>query len=187
MRHDELLRFLSRVPANVLVVLHEAYREFTRQEQDEVALLAMFPNLAVLRTFSKAYGLAGARAGYLAAAPEIIANLQASAPPFGLSRVTEAGAVAAWAEGDLLSETVSAVVAEREFLAGELRNRGLDVPESGGNFVWIAEPRSRELEQECVRHGVSVRAFDGEGVRVTIGAREASEAVLAAADSFLRA
>ncbi|MCZ9883463.1 histidinol-phosphate transaminase [Arthrobacter sp. B2a2-09] len=185
-QHDELVRFLSQVPGNVLVVLDEAYREFTQPEEDEVALLAMFPNLVVLRTFSKAYGLAGARVGYLAAAPEIVGNLRRSAPPFGLSRVAEAGAVAAWAEEDLLHATVSAIVAEREFLAGELRSRGFQVPESGANFVWIRVERAAELEQACVRHGVSVRAFDGEGVRVTIGGREASRAVLAAVDSHLR-
>ncbi|MBB6407022.1 histidinol-phosphate transaminase [Arthrobacter sp. AZCC_0090] len=185
-QHDELLRFLRRVPANVVVVLDEAYREFTQPEEDEVALLATFPNLVVLRTFSKAYGLAGARVGYLAAAPEIVGNLRRSAPPFGLSRVAEAGAVAAWAEDEVLRDTVAGVVAGREFLAEELRNRGFRVPESGGNFVWIPVEQARELEQACVRHGVSVRAFDGEGVRVTIGGREASQAVLAAVDSWLR-
>ncbi|MHC6219125.1 aminotransferase class I/II-fold pyridoxal phosphate-dependent enzyme [Arthrobacter sp. MMS24-S77] len=183
-QHDELVRFLSQVPGNVLVVLDEAYREFTQPEEDEVALLAMFPNVVVLRTFSKAYGLAGARVGYLAAAPDIVGNLRRSAPPFGLSRVAEAGAVAAWAEEALLHATVSAIVAEREFLAGKLRNRGFQVPESGANFLWIPVERAGELEQACVRHGVSVRAFDGEGVRVTIGGRDASRAVLAAVDSL---
>ncbi len=185
--HDELLRFLSRVPRDVLVVLDEAYREFSQPERDETSLLPTFPNLVILRTFSKAYGLAGARAGYLTAAPEIIRNLRASAPPFGLSRVAEAGAVAAWAEEELLSATVAAVVAERQFLTRELRIRGLDVPESGGNFVWIAMERAGELEQACVRHRVSVRAFDGDGVRVTIGGRPATQAVLDAVDSYLGA
>lgn len=104
----------------------------------------------------------------------------------GIPRLADAGAVAAWAEEELLHANVSAVVAEREFLAGELRRRGLEVPENGGNFLWIAMELARELEQACVRHGVSVRAFDGEGVGVTICGRGASRAVLAAVDSYLR-
>lgn len=181
----ELVRFLGKVPGHVLVVLDEAYREFTQPEQDEVALLDDFPNLVILRTFSKAYGLAGARAGYLAASPDIIGNIRASAPPFGLSRVSEAGAVAAWAERDRMEAAVAAVVEERRFLTDALLERGLAVPESGGNFVWITTDQAKSLEQETVRHGVSVRAFDGEGVRVTIGCRDASLAVLAAVDAFL--
>ncbi|WP_427006184.1 histidinol-phosphate transaminase [Pseudarthrobacter sp. H2] len=185
-RHDDLMRFLGQVPGNVLVVLDEAYREYTAQEHDEVALLATFPNVVVLRTFSKAYGLAGARVGYLLAAPEIIGNLRASAPPFGLSSVAEAGAVAAWGEQDLMKANVAAVVAERAFLAAGLGSRGFRVPESGGNFVWIEAEQAKGLEKECIRHGVSVRAFDGEGVRVSIGSRGASLAVLAAVDTFLK-
>jgi histidinol-phosphate aminotransferase len=185
-RHDDLTRFLDQVPGNVLVVLDEAYREYSEPEQDEVGLLGTFPNLVVLRTFSKAYGLAGARAGYLVAAPEITGQLRASAPPFGLSSVAEAGALAAWAEQELMERNIAAVVAERAFLTEGLRNRGLRVPESGGNFVWIESEQARDLEKECVRQSVSVRAFAGEGVRVSIGSRGASLAVLAAVEVFLR-
>ena len=182
--HDELLRFLDRVPPHVLVVLDEAYREFTLPERDEVALLAGHPNLAILRTFSKAYGLAGLRAGYLATSERIAGSLRRAALPFPLSRVAAAAAVAAWDEPERTKRTVAAIVAEREYLAGQLRGRGIEVPPSGGNFLWIpAGARARELEAACLEQSVSVRAFDGEGVRATLGSREASTAVLAAVDA----
>lgn len=181
----ELAAFLDNVPRHVLVVLDEAYREFAEAETDSRHLLESHPNLVVLRTFSKAYGLAGARAGYLLAGAGIAANIRAVAPPFGLSSLAEAGAAAAWSDSAHLAATVSGVVAERAYLHEGLLARGLPVPPSGGNFVWIpAGPRSLELEAACVARGVSVRAFPGSGVRVTISVREASDAVLAALDSL---
>lgn len=182
--HAELLRFLHRVPPHVLVILDEAYREFCRPEHDAVALLAGFPNLAVLRTFSKAYGLAGLRAGYLAVSEELAGMLRRAAPPFPLSRVAEAAAVAAWSEPERTAATVADIVAERDYLTIQLRGRGIPVPRSGGNFVWIpAGVRARELEAACLNRSVSVRAFDGDGVRVTLAGREATAAVLAAVDT----
>lgn len=181
----ELTAFLDRIPRHVLVVLDEAYREFAEAETDARHLLESHPNLVVLRTFSKAYGLAGARAGYLLTGGGIAANIRAVAPPFGLSSLAEAGAVAAWSDNAHLDATVSGVVAERAHLHGGLLARGLPVPPSGGNFIWIpAGSRSLELEAACVARGVSVRAFPGSGVRVTISVREASDAVLAAIDSL---
>ncbi|MCG2622489.1 histidinol-phosphate transaminase [Arthrobacter sp. I2-34] len=183
-RHDDLLRFLQQVPPHVLVILDEAYREFARPEHDAAALLADHPNLVILRTFSKAYGLAGLRAGYLAASADIAGMLRRAAPPFPLSLVTEAAAVAAWAEPARTARMVAGIVAERDRLAGELRHRGIPVPPSGGNFLWIpAGELALDLEAACLTHSVSVRAFAGDGVRVTIVGREASTAVLAAVDA----
>lgn len=181
----EITEFLDNTPHEVLVVLDEAYTEFSFSGNDSAELLDKYPNLLILRTFSKAYGLAGARAGYLLAHTDIAANIRAVAPPFGLSSLAQAGAVAAWADIEYLEASVAEVVAERDYLASELVARGLEFPSSGGNFVWIpAGARSLELEAACVAHGVSVRAFQGAGVRVTISVREASEAVLAALDSL---
>ena len=181
----EMLQFLHQVPPHVVVILDEAYREFCFPEHDAVTLLAGFPNLAVLRTFSKAYGLAGLRAGYLAASEEITTMLRRAALPFPLSRVAEAAAVVAWSESERTAQTVAGIVAERDYLTAQLRGRGIAVPDSGGNFVWIpAGTRARELEAACLQRSVSVRAFDGDGVRVTLAGREASTAVLAAVDAL---
>ncbi|MBB2995440.1 aminotransferase class I/II-fold pyridoxal phosphate-dependent enzyme [Paeniglutamicibacter cryotolerans] len=181
----EIEAFLEKVPGHVLVVLDEAYREFSSPEAESGRLLERYPNLVILRTFSKAYGLAGARAGYLLAGPGVAANIRAVAPPFGLSSLAEAGALAAWADTEYLAESVSEVVSERDFLLAGLLARGLRIPPSGGNFLWIpAGARSLDLESSCVAHGVSVRAFPGSGVRVTISVRDASNAVLAAIDAL---
>lgn len=181
----ELESFLNRIPRRVLVVLDEAYREFSNPQSESVTLLGRHPNLVILRTFSKAYGLAGARAGYLLTTPGIAANIRAVTPPFGLSALAEAGALAAWADTAYLRAAVAEVVAEREYLHTGLVDRSLDIEPSGGNFIWIpAGARSLELEAACVAHGVSVRAFPGAGVRVTVSVRDASKAVLAALDSL---
>lgn len=181
----EIEEFLETVPEHVLVVLDEAYWEFSDRDGETAQLLGRHRNLVILRTFSKAYGLAGARAGYLLAGPGIAANIRAVAPPFGLSSLAETGAVAAWEDTGYLTRSVAEVVAEREFLMAGLLERGLRIPPGGGNFIWIpAGIRSLELEAACVEQGVSVRAFDGSGVRVTISVREASHAVLSAIDAL---
>lgn len=178
--------FLEAVPAHVLVVLDEAYVEFSGIAGQTLQLLHRHRNLAILRTFSKAYALAGARAGYLLGHEGTVGAVRAVAPPFGLSTMAEAGAVAALADTDYLLGTVGAVVRERGFLHRELADRGLGVPPSGGNFLWIPEGdrHPAEMERVCAAHGVSVRAFAGAGVRVTIGPRQASIAFLAALDGL---
>ena len=184
----EIRSFLDAVPGHVLVVLDEAYLEFSGDSGQTLQLLQEYPNLAILRTFSKAYGLAAVRAGYLLAHEDIVRAIRAVAPPFGLSAVAEAGAVAALADAGHLRGTVDAVLAERGFLHRELTARGYRVPPSGGNFLWIPETdvRAADIERSCAAHGVSVRAFAGSGVRVSIAPREASLAVLAALDELGR-
>ncbi len=182
-----LVDFLDRVPSNVLVLLDEAYREFGAGEIDGVDLLDRYPNLVVLRTFSKAYGLAGLRAGYLVASEEIAGNVQATALPFGLNLIAEAAARAAWADKSHVDQIVETVKSSRRNLRAELEVRGLKTPVSGSNFVWIPlTTNTLLLEQYCVEEGVSVRAFNGEGVRVTVGEPLAEEAVLKAVDRFLQ-
>lgn len=184
----EIRSFLDTVPGQVLVVLDEAYLEFSHGSGDALHLLEDYPNLAVLRTFSKAYGLAAVRAGYLLAHEDIITAIRSVAPPFGLSAVAEAGAVAALADTGHLRGTVEAVLSERAFLNRELTARGHRIPASGGNFLWIPESDlpAADIERACAAHGVSVRAFAGSGVRISIAPREASLAVLAALDELVR-
>ncbi|MGW0174551.1 histidinol-phosphate transaminase [Rhodococcus sp. NPDC003322] len=183
----ELRRLLDAVPRHVLVLLDEAYREFAtgNDDTDGVALLRDHPNLVVLRTFSKAFGLAGLRAGYLIGDPELVAHLHAAAPPFGLGAVAEAAACAALTDPDHTERVVAAARAGREHLRAGLAARGLETPRSGANFVWIPlDDGAAAFEAACVAQGVSVRAFPGEGVRVTVGERAAEDAVLAAADTL---
>lgn len=186
----ELEDFLARIPAHVLVVLDQAYIEFTddaeASSQHSLTLLAAHPNLVLLRTFSKAYGLAGLRAGYMVAHPEIAASVRAVSPPFGLNAVAESAAVAAVADTAALDANIEAVREGRSNLHTELAGRGIDVPASGGNFLWLAVGQaSSALEKACLAVGVSVRSFAGEGVRVTVGSRAAEDAVLRGVDAWL--
>ncbi|GAA3053852.1 histidinol-phosphate transaminase [Streptomyces olivoverticillatus] len=186
-RRAELEAFLDRVPSDVLVVLDEAYREFIRDEAvpDGIDLYRDRPNVCVLRTFSKAYGLAGLRVGFAVAHEPVAAALRKTAVPFGVSQVAQDAAVASLRSEKALGERVDALVAERTRVAAALAGQGWTVPESQANFVWL---RLGELALDfaaaCERAGVVVRPFPGEGVRVTIGETEANDLFLRAAEEF---
>lgn len=185
-RRGELERFLDAVPATTLVVLDEAYREFVSDPDvpDGVELMRGRPNVAVLRTFSKAWGLAGLRVGYLLAEdPAVAEAVRKTHVPFSVSMLAQAAAVAALASEDEVRDRCAAVVAERERLTVALRERGHDVGDSQANFVWLpvgeqAAPLAAALEARAV----ITRPFAGEGVRVSIGAPDENDAFLAALD-----
>ncbi len=185
---EELVRFLDRVPSDVLVVIDEAYREFVRDPAvpDALDLYRDRPNVAVLRTFSKAYGLAGLRVGFGIAHEPVADALRKCAVPFGVSAVAQAAAVASLdAEGELL-ERVGALVRERVRVCAALREQGWPVPASEANFVWLRlGDRTDEFAAACARAGVVVRPFSGEGCRVTVAETEANDIFLKAAAATL--
>jgi len=183
----ELERFLDRVPEDVLVVLDEAYVEFVRDDDypDGVAISLDRSNVCVLRTFSKAYGLAGLRVGYAIAAEPVAAALRACAVPFGVNLVAQAAAVESLRSRDALLERVAELVTERERVLAALREidlsgrYGVDLYDSQANFVWLRlGGRSVEFAQACEAIGVTVRPYAPDGVRVTIGEQEANDRVL---------
>jgi histidinol-phosphate aminotransferase len=178
---DELEHFLDRVPDDVLVVLDEAYREFVRDEQAADALAAYRdrPNVAVLRTFSKAYGLAGLRVGYAVAHTPVADALRKTAVPFGVSGLAQEAAMASLRAEDELLERVDALVAERERVVAGLRGQGWQVPDTQANFVWLAlgEDTAR-FAAACAAEGLSVRPFAGDGARCSIGETEANDRLL---------
>ncbi|TDW61025.1 histidinol-phosphate transaminase [Kribbella pratensis] len=186
-RRDELLAFLDVVPSNVLVVLDEAYREFVRETDvvDGVEVYRDRPNVVVMRTFSKAYGLAGFRVGYAIGHPPVVAAIRKCALPFGVSYVAQSAAIASLAVEEELLERVDALVAERTRVVDELRAAGWDVPESETNFVWLDLGEDTVKFAEAVQaEGVSVRPFPGDGVRVTIGESEANDLFLGVARAW---
>ena len=188
-RRAELERFLDRVPRDVLVVIDEAYREFVRDDDvpDALEVYRHRPNVAVLRTFSKAYGLAGLRVGFAVAHEPVADALRKTAVPFGVSTLAQVAATASLAaEGELL-ERVAALVDERTRVQGALREQGwTSVPESQANFVWLRlGARTGEFATACETAGVVVRPFDDEGVRVTIGEPEANDLFLQVAKGFV--
>ncbi len=186
-RRAELERFLDRVPRDVLVVLDEAYREFIRDPEvpDGIEIYRERPNVCVLRTFSKAYGLAGLRVGFAVAHEPVAAALRKTAVPFGVSQLAQDAAVASLRAEDELMGRVGALVAERTRVVEALRGQGWTVPETQANFVWLRlGDRTMDFAAARERAGVVVRPFAGEGMRATIGETEANDIFLQAAEAF---
>lgn len=181
----EFEEFMASVPERVLVVLDEAYVEYVTDPsavQGE-ALLGRYDNLLVLRTFSKAYGLAGLRVGYAVGPESIVTAVRKAVTPFSVSTVAQVAAIASLDAEDELRERVEATIAERHRVISALAEQGWSVPEAQGNFVWIpAGDRALELAQNlaALDPQVLVRPFSGDGVRITIGSAEDNDAVLVA-------
>ncbi|SFL90849.1 histidinol-phosphate transaminase [Geodermatophilus ruber] len=186
-RRPELERFLDAVPAGTLVVLDEAYREFVTDPEvpDGLEVMRGRPNVAVLRTFSKAWGLAGLRVGYLIAEdPAVAEAVRKTYVPFSVSTLAQAAAVAALASEEEVRSRVAAVVAERGRLTAALRERGFDVADSQANFVWLpVGEQTAELAAALEARAIITRPFAGEGIRVTVGTPEEDDALLAALDA----
>jgi histidinol-phosphate aminotransferase len=184
---DALLGFLRRVPDDVVVALDEAYREYVTDPDvpDGLTLLGAHPNLVVLRTFSKAYGLAGLRVGYAVASdPEVAAALRQTQVPFAVTTVAQAAALASLepaAEAQLIAR-VGEVVAERERVRSALLASGYEVPDSQANFVWLPlGAATSSWAGACEHRGVIVRGFAGHGARVTLSTPDENDAFLAVA------
>jgi histidinol-phosphate aminotransferase len=184
---DELVAFLRAVPEDVVVALDEAYREFVTDPDvpDGLTLLDEHPNLVVLRTFSKAYGLAGLRVGYAVAADPVIATaLRQTQVPFAVTTVAQQAALASLepaAEQQLMAR-VAEIVGERDRVRDELLGMGYEVPPSQANFVWLplgdaTIDWARRVEDDAV----IVRAFGGSGVRITVSSADENDRLLAAA------
>lgn len=182
---DEFEAFMAAVPSRVLVILDEAYAEFTRDDSavQGRACLDRHPNLMVARTFSKAYGLAGLRVGYALGEPDAIAAVRAATTPFSLSGIAQAAALASLdAEAELLAR-VDEIVAERGRLLAVLRGDGWRIPEPQGNFLWLkAGEAATGLAAHCAASNppILVRPFSGDGVRITVGSKEEDDLLLAA-------
>ncbi len=177
------------LPRNCLLVLDAAYCEFAGAglEAAGLELARRRPNLVLLRTFSKAFGLAGIRIGWAVADPRVVATLRRVALPFALTAMAEAAGLAALERPADMEARVRATVAERGRVLAALRGAGLAVPESSANFVWLPlGAASAEFAAACSAGGLSVRCFVGEGVRVTVGAPQENDAFLAVARSWRR-
>jgi histidinol-phosphate aminotransferase len=188
-RAGELATFLDQVPADCLVVLDEAYVQYVRDPgvPDGIAVYAGRPNVAVLRTFSKAYGLAGLRVGYLIGPEPVAAAVRKTQLPFTVNSLGQAAAIASLAAESELLERVELVVKERDRIRHELAGQGWTVPPTEANFVWLALGEdSAAFSDHCDTAGVSVRPYLPDGVRVTIADPEANDAFLAAAASYPR-
>ena len=188
-RRAELEEFLSRVPDDCLVVLDEAYAEYVRDADvpDGMGLYRDRPNVAVLRTFSKAYGLAGLRVGFMVAHEPVAATARKTMLTFGVNALAQAAAIASLeAESELL-DRVSTVVKDRGRVRDELLAQGWTVPPTEANFVWLPLGEdTMDFAAACEAAGIAVRPFAGDGARISIGDHEANEAMLAVAAAYPR-
>ncbi|BCT77962.1 putative phenylalanine aminotransferase [Sinomonas cyclohexanicum] len=189
LRREETERFIQSVPGHVLVVIDEAYQEFVRDPEavDGIAMYRKYPNVAVLRTFSKAHGLANLRVGYSVSHPDVTQYLRIAAVPFAVSTIAEGAAIASLENFDQVVGRVQTLVDERDRVTAGLRSLGWDIPDAQGNFVWLALGEATpEFAAAAEAQALSVRAFGTEGVRVSIGEPEANARFLDLCRSFTK-
>ena len=188
LRQADVAAFVDQVPDDVAVVIDEAYVEFV-DDPGAVAGLTLLdrPNVVVLRTFSKAYGLAGLRIGYCVAPVELASAVRAAANPFGVTTIAQAAASASLEATEALLERVGELVVRRTTLLKGLRELGLEVPDTQANFVWLPSAgHTHRWTNAFTDAGVMVRPYadDGgrpdrfDGIRITVGEPAADDLVL---------
>jgi histidinol-phosphate aminotransferase len=181
--HDEMQHLLDVVPTGCLVVLDEAYFEYVTATDAPRALelLAANPHLLVLRTFSKAYGLATLRVGYAFAHPDVVGAVDKTLIPFAVNGIGQAAALASLDAHDELRNRVTATLAERDRVVAALQATGHPLADAQANFVWMPVGDSASaLTLALEARGIVTRPFPGEGIRVTIGSPEENDRFLAA-------
>ncbi|MCG7581560.1 histidinol-phosphate transaminase [Mycolicibacterium sp. OfavD-34-C] len=178
---DALARFVAAVPPHILVVLDEAYIEYVRGDlvPDSFGLVRAHSNVVVLRTFSKAYGLAGLRIGYAVADPDIVTALSKVYVPFTATSVSQAAAIACLDAADELLARTDAVVAERARVSTALHDAGYDLPASQANFVWLPlVGRAQQFAADAANSRIIVRPYGEDGVRVTVASPDENDTFL---------
>ncbi len=176
-----LKRFVEDVPSDVLIAIDEAYVEYIRDGMlpDSLGLVRDHPNVVVLRTFSKAYGLAGLRVGYAIADPDVVTALNKAYVPFSVTSVSQAAAIASLDAADELLARTDTVVAERVRVSAALRDAGYILPPSQANFVWLPlAERTADFVSSAADSRLVVRPYGDDGVRVTIASRHENDAFL---------
>ncbi len=180
---DEVAEFVARVPRHVAVILDEAYVEFSllQDPDDSVDLLGRHPNLVLLRTFSKIYGLCGLRVGYALCGSETFRTaVDQVRQPFFCNAAAQAAAIEALKHQDEVTRRVERNLAERTALVADLEGLGLPVAESHANFVWFDvgdnEPELvKELAQLCVLERAGGALGRTGALRVTVGTQAENE------------
>jgi histidinol-phosphate aminotransferase len=183
----DIERFLRRVPHDTVVLLDEAYVEFLSPAYriDAPALVERFPNVVVLRTFSKAYGLAGLRIGYGFCASELARRLWTMQLPFGIGITGLVAVAASYGAEDQLQQRIRMIASERRFMQMRLRAMGVYSTDGHANFVYLPA-RGRPWRDAFEGTGLQVRSYPDGSVRITVGTRQSTRAVLAAVASALR-
>ncbi|MEO6826487.1 MAG: histidinol-phosphate transaminase [Microbacteriaceae bacterium] len=178
---QEFADFIALLPRDLLVILDEAYHEFRTDPAavDGVPVLSQHPNVVVLRTFSKAYGLAGLRIGYAVGAESILDAARATAIAMSVTDQAQIAAIASIELEEEVMERVARIVLQRDGFRQALLDQGWDIPQAQGNFVWLATGDATEAAAAAFFDaGLAVRPFLGEGIRVSVGEPESVEKLL---------
>ena len=189
---EVLLQFLEKVPSGVLVVLDEAYYEYLPESlrPDSVSWMARFPNLVIMRTFSKAYGLAGLRIGFALAQPEVAGMLNRVRQPFNVNSLAQVAAVAAMKDEPFLRQCIALNRAGMEQLTQGFMRLGITYIPSFGNFVSFRIGNATGMYQSLLKQGVIVRPVANYGMpeylRVSIGLEAENTRFLQALESGLQ-
>jgi histidinol-phosphate aminotransferase len=185
----EFEAFMAELPPTVLVLLDEAYTEFVTDEDtvDGRGLLGRYPNLVVLRTFSKAYGLAGLRIGYAVGPEYILDAARSTAIPLSVTDLAQHAALVSLDHEEVLLERVSRLAALRDQVWQALIDQGWSVPRPQGNFVWLATGAFTERAAEIfAEHGIVARPLGEDGIRVSIGEAQSVDKLLRASAEVVR-
>ncbi|MCD9021185.1 histidinol-phosphate transaminase [Cohnella silvisoli] len=189
---DEVEWFLSKVPGHVLVVLDEAYCEYIDDTSfpDGIKLLQKYPNVVLLRTFSKIYGLASLRIGYGIGRPDVIRSINQVREPFNTSRFAQAAALAALNDEEFIAKCREANKIGLAYFNNSFAELGLDAFPAYGNFIMVDVKRSgQEVFDALLRKGIIVRAghkLYPTHIRITVGSQEQNEKVIAALTAVLQ-
>jgi histidinol-phosphate aminotransferase len=186
---DEFTAFMAKVPPTVLVLLDEAYIEFVTDDTAVrgPALLSSYPNLVVLRTFSKAYGLAGLRVGYALGEEYVLDAARATAIPLSVVEMAQRAAIASIEHQAELLERVATLSALRDEVWSALVDQGWSVPRPHGNFVWLPTGALTIWAAGVFAdNGIVARAFAGDGLRISIGERDSVDKLLRSAAEVVR-
>jgi histidinol-phosphate aminotransferase len=171
----EVMRFVNEVPPDVLLAMDEAYIEFLDEPCDLLSLIrsGQKPNLLLMRTFSKIYGLAGLRLGYGIGHPELIAALEKVRQPFNINALAQAGALAALDDTEHVARTRANNKAGMKFLEDAFRRLGLQFIPSAANFVLVRVGDGARVSSELQKRGIITRPMAGyqlpEWIRITVG------------------
>lgn len=182
---EDFERFMAAVPQTVLVVLDEAYREFVTDDAavDGTTQHTRHPNLVILRTFSKAYGLAGLRVGYAVGPAYILDACRSTAIPLSVTESAQRAALVALDHEDEYATQIAELVERRDRIRDALRAQGWTIPEPQGNFIWLPTGAATATAQETLEaHGIVARVFADEGIRVSLGTEESVAKLLSATE-----
>ncbi|MGV0741237.1 pyridoxal phosphate-dependent aminotransferase [Mycolicibacterium sp. XJ870] len=175
---EDIERFLTRVPADTVVLLDEAYVEFLSAEHriDGPSLVERFGNVVVVRTFSKAYGLAGLRIGYGFCAPEFGRRLWTMQLPFGIGLSALVAVAASYDAESQLHQRIRMISTERRYLQRRLRAMGMYSTDAQANFIYLPAG-STPWPEVFDGTGLQVRHYADGGVRITVGSRQSTRAI----------